>query len=61
MPLKRGGIVGYDADRMSYRFTMIHEARIIDCEISSAAAPESAHSPFSTQNISSIRSGIGGD
>ena len=37
MPLKRGGIVGYDADRMSYRFTMIHEARIIDCEISSAA------------------------
>ena len=43
MPLKRGGIVGYDADRMSYKFTMMHQARIVDCEISSAALDDLAN------------------
>ena len=42
MPLKRVGIVGYDADRMSYRFTMMHQERIIDCEISGAALDDLA-------------------
>ena len=37
MPLMRGRIVGYDADQMTFRYTMMHEARIVDCEIRSAA------------------------
>ena len=37
MPLKRGRILGYDADQMTFKFTMMHEARIVDCEISGAA------------------------
>jgi hypothetical protein len=27
MMLKRGQIVGYDTDRMTFKFTMMHEAR----------------------------------
>jgi hypothetical protein len=42
MPLKRGGIVGYDADRMTFEFTMTHDARIVDCEISSTALDDLA-------------------
>jgi hypothetical protein len=37
MPLKRGRILGYDAGQMTFKFTMMHDARIIDCEISGAA------------------------
>ena len=33
MPLKRGQIVGYNGDRMSLKFTMVHEARTVDCEV----------------------------
>ena len=37
MPLKRGEIIGYDAERMVYEFTMINDFDTIDCEISNAA------------------------
>ena len=37
MPLTRGAVVGYDAVRMSYKFTMMDGARTVACEISSAA------------------------
>jgi hypothetical protein len=37
MPLTRGRILGYDPAHMTFKFTMMHEAKIIDCEISSAA------------------------
>lgn len=42
MPLMRGRIVGYDADRMTFEFTMMHDARIVDCEISSVALDDLA-------------------
>ncbi|MGB8604666.1 DUF1488 family protein [Bradyrhizobium sp.] len=42
MPLMRGRIVGYDADQMTFKFTMMHEARIVDCEISSIALDDLA-------------------
>jgi hypothetical protein len=42
MPLKRSRIVGYDADRMIFEFTMMHEARIVGCEISSTALDDLA-------------------
>jgi hypothetical protein len=37
MPLTRGGVVGYDAARMSYKFTMMNGAHVIGCEISGVA------------------------
>jgi Protein of unknown function (DUF1488) len=37
MPLTRGRILGYDPDQMTFKFTMMHEARIVDCEMSSIA------------------------
>jgi len=42
MPLMRGRILGYDADRMTFEFTMMHDARIVDCEISSTAMDDLA-------------------
>jgi hypothetical protein len=42
MPLMRGRIVGYDAGRMTFEFTMMHDARIVDCEISSTALDDLA-------------------
>jgi hypothetical protein len=42
MPLMRGRIVGYDANRMTFEFTMMHEAKIVDCEISSTAMDDLA-------------------
>jgi len=35
--LTRGQVLGYDAERMAFLFTMIDGASIVDCEISSAA------------------------
>jgi hypothetical protein len=35
--LTRGQVLGYDAERMAFLFTMIYGASIVDCEISSAA------------------------
>ena len=42
MPLKRDQIVGYDIHRMSFSFTMMHEANVVDCELSSAALDDLA-------------------
>jgi hypothetical protein len=42
MPLTRGKIVGYDADRMTFGFTLMHGAKIVDCEISSVALDDLA-------------------
>jgi Protein of unknown function (DUF1488) len=38
MPLTRGIVIGYDADRMMFEFTMLTpDARVVSCEISSIA------------------------
>jgi Protein of unknown function (DUF1488) len=38
MPLTRGSIIGYDAVRMTFRFTMLRpDGVVVDCGISSAA------------------------
>jgi hypothetical protein len=42
MPLTRGTILGFDASRMTYKFTMADGPRIIDCQISSAALDDLA-------------------
>jgi hypothetical protein len=42
MPLTRGTIIGFNASRMSYHFTMTDGQRVIDCQISSAALDELA-------------------
>ena len=42
MPLMRGRLVGYNADRMNFEFTMMHELKIVDCEISSTAMDDLA-------------------
>jgi hypothetical protein len=42
MPLKRGRVLGYDANRMAFEFSMMHELRIVYCEISSTAMDDLA-------------------
>jgi hypothetical protein len=42
MPLTRGTILGFDASRMTYKFTMADGPHIIDCQISSAALDDLA-------------------
>jgi hypothetical protein len=42
MPLTPGKLLGYDAKRMVFVFTMMHGPRIVDCEISSAALDDLA-------------------
>ena len=43
MPLTRGRIVGYDASRMTFEFTMMDDkAHVVDCEISSGAMDQLA-------------------
>jgi hypothetical protein len=38
MPLQRGSIIGYDAGRMTFTFTMLRPVgMVVDCGISSAA------------------------
>jgi hypothetical protein len=37
MPLKRGEVVGYDAELMAFKFTMRNGEQIVQCQISSAA------------------------
>ena len=37
MALMRGAAVGYDADKMCFRFTMTDGLIAIDCEVSNAA------------------------
>jgi Protein of unknown function (DUF1488) len=43
MPLTPGRILGYDANRMAFQFTMLNgKAETVECEISSAAMDELA-------------------
>jgi hypothetical protein len=37
MRLTRGNLLDYDVDRMVVQFTMLHQDRVIQCAISSAA------------------------
>ena len=37
MPLTRGEAVGYDADLMVFKFTMMNGVQIVQCQISNAA------------------------
>ena len=37
MPLQRGGVQGYDFDRMIVEFTMLNQGKAITCAISTAA------------------------
>ena len=44
MPLTRGIIIGYDANRMTFEFTMMtRDARVVTCEISSVAMDHLDH------------------
>jgi hypothetical protein len=43
MLLERDRIIGYDADRMTFEFTMMDKAKILDCTISSVAMDEIAN------------------
>jgi hypothetical protein len=36
MPLMRGRILGYDAERMTFQFTMLNKAETVECAISGA-------------------------
>ncbi len=40
MPLTRGRIVGYDDERLAFRFTMLNADKTINCQISDAAMDE---------------------
>jgi hypothetical protein len=44
MPLERDRTIGYDADRMTFEFTMMDKKKTIDCSISSVAMDEMAGS-----------------
>jgi hypothetical protein len=49
MPLTRGEIIGYDARRMSYKFTMMDGVKkIVDCEISATALGDLVGSRWGT-------------
>jgi hypothetical protein len=40
MPLTRGRILGYDAERMAFQFTMLSKGETVECTISGAAMDE---------------------
>ena len=40
MPLTRGRILGYDNERMAFRFSMLDGAESVECQISAAAIDE---------------------
>ena len=42
MPLMRNRILGYDAERMTFKFTMLNKGETVECEISSAAMDDLA-------------------
>ena len=42
MPLTRGKILGYDAERMALQFTMVHAGETVACEISGPAMDDLA-------------------
>jgi Protein of unknown function (DUF1488) len=37
MPLTRDQIIGHDNERLAFRFTMLHDADTVECQISDAA------------------------
>jgi hypothetical protein len=44
MPLQRGSIIGYDAGRMTFKFTMLRpDGMVVDCGISNAAMDDLFH------------------
>ena len=53
MPLTRGELLDYDVDRMVVQFTMLHQDRVIQCAVSSAAmdALESGRGVQSDQRL----------
>lgn len=42
MPLTRGEIVGYDSERMVFKFTMLNSTEAVNCQISYAALDDLA-------------------
>jgi hypothetical protein len=42
MPLMRDKIIGHDLERLAFRFTMMREDEVIQCQISDAAMDELA-------------------
>ena len=40
MPLTRDRIIGHDTERLAFRFTMLHDADTVECQISDAAMDE---------------------
>ncbi len=42
MPLTRGEIVGYDDERLAFKFTMLNNSEAVSCQISDAALDELA-------------------
>ena len=45
MPLTRGHILGYDNERMAFRFLMLDGAEHVECQISAAAIDELVGGP----------------
>ena len=45
MPLTRGHILGYDNERMAFRFSMLDGAEHVECQISAAAIDELVGGP----------------
>jgi len=42
MPLMRDKIVGHDVERMAFKFTMLNDGKVVQCQISDAALDELA-------------------
>ena len=42
MPLKRGELVGYDNERLVFKFTMLNASNVVNCQISDAALDDLA-------------------
>jgi hypothetical protein len=45
MPLTRGRILGYDSERMAFRFSMLDGGEEVECQISAAAIDELVGGP----------------
>ena len=42
MPLMRDRIIGHDLERLAFRFTMLNDGEVVQCQISDAAMDELA-------------------
>jgi hypothetical protein len=42
MPLTRGKVLGYDLERLAFRFSMLNDSETVECQISDAAMDELA-------------------